>query len=110
MFGIAPKCYILKSSKYDNNENVEKMKGVSFRLNYNIELESYKSCLEQSSIPITGTNTGFMVVNSRTRYIVKYEQKKKAINGNTLDEMIVFENHFCASFLPNLAKEYYFSK
>jgi hypothetical protein len=46
MFTITPKCYILKSSKNDNDENVKKMKGVSFRLNDSIELESYKSCLE----------------------------------------------------------------
>jgi hypothetical protein len=43
--------------------------------------------------------------------MVKYEQKKKAINGSCLDKMIVLENHSCAPFLPNLTKEaYYFAK
>jgi hypothetical protein len=100
MFTIAPKCYILKSSKNDNDENVKKMKGVSFRLNNNIELESYRSCLEQSSVPEIGINRDFMVVESdpysHSRHMVKYEQKKKAINGSALDKMIVLENHSCA--------------
>jgi hypothetical protein len=88
MFATAPKSYILKSSKNKNDENVKKMKGVFFRLNNNIELESYKSCLEQSSVRIMGINRGFMVVEtdfySHARYMIKYEQKKKAINGNAL--------------------------
>jgi hypothetical protein len=77
MFVIAPKCYILKSSKVENDESVKKMKGVSFRLKDSIELESYKSCLEQSSNPVMGINRGFMVVESdpysHTRHMVKYE-------------------------------------
>jgi hypothetical protein len=112
MFAIARKCCILKSSKDENDEKVKKMKGVSFRLNDSIELESYKSCLEQSSNPVMGINRGFMVVESdpysHTRHMVKYEQKKKAINGSALDKMIVLENHSCAPFLPNLAKEDYY--
>jgi hypothetical protein len=91
------------------------MKVVSFRHNDNIELESYRSCLEQSSVPVMGISRGFMVVESdpysHTRRMVKYEQKKKAINGSALDKMIVLENHSCAPFLPNLTKEdYYFAK
>jgi hypothetical protein len=62
MFAIAPKCYILKSSKNDNNQDVKKMKGVSFRLNDNIDFESYSSCLLKSSVPVIGINRGFMVV------------------------------------------------
>jgi hypothetical protein len=42
MFAIAPKCYILKFSKNENDESVKKMKCVSFRLNDNMELESLK--------------------------------------------------------------------
>jgi hypothetical protein len=103
MFTVAQKCYIFKSSKNDNNKNLKKMKGVSFILNDNIELESYKSCLD------------LMIVESdpysHTRHTVKYEQKKKAINGSALDKMIVLENHSCAPFLPNLTNNvYYFSK
>jgi hypothetical protein len=64
VFAIAPKCYILKSSKNENDESVNKMKTISFRLNDNIELESYKSCLEQSSVLIIGTNRYFIVVKS----------------------------------------------
>jgi hypothetical protein len=91
------------------------MNGVFFRLNDNIELESYESCLEQSSLPVMGINRGFMVIESdpysHARHMVKYEQKKKAINGNALIKMIVLENHSCVPFLPNLTKEnYYFSK
>jgi hypothetical protein len=42
--------------------------------------------------------------------MVKYEQKKKVINGSALDKMIVLENHSCAPFLPNFTEEdYYFS-
>jgi hypothetical protein len=112
MIAITPKCYILKSSKNENDENVKKMKGVSFRLNDTIELESYKSCLEQSSNPVMGINRGFMVVESdpysHSRHMVKYEQKKKAINGSALDKTIVLENHSCTPFLPNLTKEDYY--
>jgi hypothetical protein len=115
MFDIAPKCYILKFSKDENDENVKKVKGVFFRLYDNIEFESYRRCLEQSSNPVMGINRGFMVVESdpyfHTRHMVKNEQKKKAINGSALDKMIVLENHSCAPFLPNLAKEdYYYAK
>jgi hypothetical protein len=115
MFAIAPKCYILKSSKNENDESVKKMKGVSFRLKDNIELESYKSCLEQSSNPVIGINRGFMVVESdpysHTRHMVKYEQKKKVINRSALDKMIVLENHTCPPILHNLTKEdYYYAK
>jgi hypothetical protein len=108
MFVIAPKYYILKSSKNENDESAKKTKVVSFRLNHNIELESYRSCLEQSSNPVMGIYRGFMVVESdpysHTRHMVKYEQKKKAINGCALDKMIILKNHSCAPFLPNLTK------
>jgi hypothetical protein len=62
-----------------------------------------------------GINRDFMVVESDpysgTRYMVKYEQKKKAINECVLDKMIVLENHSCTHSLPNLTKEdYYFAK
>jgi hypothetical protein len=81
MFAIAPKCYILKSSKDENDESVKKMKCVSFRLNDNIELESYKSCLLKSSNPVMGISRGFMVVESdpysHTRHIVKYDRRKR---------------------------------
>jgi hypothetical protein len=84
MFVIAPKFYILESSKNKNDKSVKKMKEVFFRLNNNIELESYKSCLEQSSVPVMGINRDFMIVEydpySHTRHMVKYEQKKKPIN------------------------------
>jgi hypothetical protein len=114
MFAIAPKCYILKSSKNDDDQVVKKMKGVSFRLNDNIDLESYKSCLLKSSVPVSEINCGFMVLESNPyshTNIIKYEQKKKAINGSALDRMIALENHSCAPFLPNLTKEdYYFTK
>jgi hypothetical protein len=62
MSANAKKCYILKSSKNENDGSVKKMKGVSFRLNNNIELESYKSCLLKSSNPVIGINRSFMVV------------------------------------------------
>jgi hypothetical protein len=42
--------------------------------------------------------------------MVKYEQKKKAINGSVLDKMIVFGNNSCVPFLPNLTKEDYYVK
>jgi hypothetical protein len=115
MFAIAPKCYILKSSKNDNDERVKKIKGVYFRLNHNIELESCKSCLLKSSNPVMGINRDFMVVESdpysHSRHMVKYEQKKKVINGSALDKMIVLENNSYTPFLPNLTKEdYYYAK
>jgi hypothetical protein len=96
MFGIAPKCYILKSSKNDDNQEVKKIKGVSSRLNDSIDLESYKNCLLKSSVPVSGINHDFMVVESdpfaHTRQMDKYVQRKKAINCSTLDKMIVLEN------------------
>jgi hypothetical protein len=50
-----------------------------------------------------------MVVESdpftHIRQMVKYVQRKKAINGSALDKMIVLENHACAPFLPNLTKD-----
>jgi hypothetical protein len=110
MYAIAPKCYILKGSKSSDKEDVRKMKGVSVRLNDEIDLMSYKSCLE-SSAPVMGINRGFMMIESNPlkhiRRMVKYEQKKKAINELALDKMIVFENHACAPFLPNLTAEDY---
>jgi hypothetical protein len=64
------------------------MKCVSSRLNDSIDLESYKNCFLKSSVPISGINRGFMVVESdpftHTRQMVKYVQRKKAIN--------IFEN------------------
>jgi hypothetical protein len=91
------------------------MKGVPFKLNDNIKLESCKTCFFKSSNPVMRINRGFMVVESdpysHTRHMVKYEQKKKVINGSALDKMMVLENHSCAPFLPNLTKEaYYFAK
>jgi hypothetical protein len=88
---------------------------VSFRLNHNIELKRYKSYLEQSFVSIIGTDRCFMVVESdtfsHTRQMVKYEQKKKAINGSALDKMIVLENNSYVLLLPNMTKEdYYYSK
>jgi hypothetical protein len=110
MYAIAPKCYILKGNKSSDKENVRKMKGVSVRLNYDINLMSYKSCLE-SSAPVMGINRGFMMIElnqfSHSRRMVKYQQRKKAVNGLALDKMIVFENHTCAPFLPNLTAEDY---
>jgi hypothetical protein len=112
MFAISPKCYILKSSKNDDDKDVKKMKGVSSRLNGNIDLESYKSCLLKSSVPVSGINRGFMIVESdpftHTRQMVKYVQRKKTINDSALDKMIVFENHACAPFLPSLTKDDYY--
>jgi hypothetical protein len=110
MYAIAPKCYILKGNKTSDKEDVRKMKVVSVRLNDDIDLMSYKSCLE-SSAPVMGINRGFMMIESNPlkhiRRMVKYEEKKKAINGLALDKMIVFENHACAPFLPNLTAEDY---
>jgi hypothetical protein len=54
MFAITPKCYILKSSKNDDDQDVKKMKGVSSRLNDSFDLESYKNCLLKSSVPVSG--------------------------------------------------------
>jgi hypothetical protein len=110
MYAIAPKCYILKGSKSSDKEDVRKTKGVSVRTNDDIDLMSYKSCLE-SSIPVMGINRGFMMIEStpmkHTRQMVKYEQKKKAINGLALDKMIMFKNHACVPFLPNLTADDY---
>jgi hypothetical protein len=64
MFAIVPKCYILKSSKSDDDQEAKKMKGVSSRLNNSIYLESYKSCLFKSVVPVSGINHCFMVVKS----------------------------------------------
>jgi hypothetical protein len=91
------------------------MKSISFRLNDNIQLKSHKSWLLKSSNPVMGINRGFMIAESdpysNTRHMVKYEQKKKAINGSALDKMIVLQNHSCTPFLPNLTKEdYYYAK
>jgi hypothetical protein len=110
MYAIAPKCYILKGNKATDKEDVRKMKGVSERLNDDINLMSYKSCSE-SSVPVIGINRGFMMIESNpflhSRRMVKYKQRKKAVNGLALDKMIVFENHGCAPFLPNLTAEDY---
>jgi hypothetical protein len=112
MFAITPKRYILKSSKNNNDQEVKKMNGVSSRLNDSIDLESFKSCLLKSSVPVSGINHSFMVVESDpfiyTRQILKYVQRKKAINGRVTDKMIVLENHSCAPFLPNLTKDDYY--
>jgi hypothetical protein len=64
IFVIALKYYILKSSKNFEDQSVKKMKGVSFRLNDNIELESCKTCLLQSSNPVIEINRDFIVVES----------------------------------------------
>jgi hypothetical protein len=81
LFAIAPKYYILRSSKNENNKSIKKIKSVPFRLNDEIELESYKSCLLKSSNPVMGMNRGLMVVEfdpySHTRQMVKYVQRKK---------------------------------
>jgi hypothetical protein len=48
---------------------------------------------------------------SHTGHMVKYEQKKKVINGSALDKMIVVENGSSLPFFPNLTKEdYYYAK
>jgi hypothetical protein len=39
IFAITPKCYIIKSSKNDDDQEVKKMKGVSSRLNDSINME-----------------------------------------------------------------------
>jgi gamma-glutamyl-gamma-aminobutyrate hydrolase PuuD len=82
MYVIAPKCYILKGNKTRDKEDVRKMKGVSVRLNDDINLMSYKSCLE-SSVPVMGINRGFMMIESNpfshTRRMVKYQQRKKLL-------------------------------
>jgi hypothetical protein len=97
-FVIIPKCYILNSFKNDDDQDVKKMKGVSSRLNYSIDLESYKSCLLKSSVRVSGIFT-------HTRQMVKYVQRKKAINVSALDKMIILEN---APFLPNLTNDVYY--
>jgi hypothetical protein len=56
MYAILPKCYILKGSKSNDKDDVKKMKGVSVRLNCDIDL-TYKSCLE-SSVPVMGLIEG----------------------------------------------------
>jgi hypothetical protein len=81
MFAIAPKCYILKSSKNDNDQEVKNMKGIFSMLNGNIDLESWKSCILKSSVPVSVIKRVFMVVESdtftHTRQIVKYVQRKE---------------------------------
>jgi hypothetical protein len=112
MFVITPKRYILKSSKNDDDEEVKKMKRVSSRLIDSVYLESYKSCLLKSSVPVSGINRGFMILESdpftHIRQIVKYVQRKKLINDSALDKMIIPENHACTFFLPNLTKDDYY--
>jgi hypothetical protein len=112
MFAIALKCYILKSSKNDDYQDVKKVKGISTRLNDSIDLESYKNCLLKSSNPVMGIDRDFMVVESdphfHIRHMDKYLQRKKAINGSALDKMIVLENHACVPFLSNLTKDDYY--
>jgi hypothetical protein len=56
MFAITPKCYILKFSKNNDDQEVKKKKGVSSKLNDNIDLENYRSCLLKSSVPVSGMN------------------------------------------------------
>jgi hypothetical protein len=41
IYAIAPRCYILESSKSNDKEVVRKMKGVSVRLNGDMDLMSY---------------------------------------------------------------------
>jgi hypothetical protein len=88
------------------------MKGVLSRLNENIDLENYKTCLLKYAAPISGINRAFMVVESdpftHTRQIVKFVQRKKVINGSALDKMIILENHECTPFLPYLTKDDYY--
>jgi hypothetical protein len=46
------------------------------------------------------------LTHARRMGMVKYQQKK-AINGLTLDKIIMFENDVCVAFLPNLTiKDY----
>jgi hypothetical protein len=105
MYAIAPKCYILKGNKTSDKEDVRKMKGVSVRLNDDIDLMSYKSCLE-SSVRMMAINRGYMMIESNPlkhiRRMEKYKQRKNVVNGLALDKMIVFKNYPCAPFLPNL--------
>jgi hypothetical protein len=53
MFAIAPKCYILNSSKNDDDQDVKKMNDVSSRLNDSIDLESNKGFLLKYSVPLS---------------------------------------------------------
>jgi hypothetical protein len=73
------------------------MKDVSFRLNDNIELETYKTYLFKSSNPVIGINRVFIVVESDpfsyTRHMIKYERKKMVMNGSVFDRIIVLENN-----------------
>jgi hypothetical protein len=112
MITVAPKYYILNSSKNKDDQEVKKLKSVSSRLNNNIDLENYKNCLLKSSVPVSGINHGFMVVESNPfthiRQMVKYVQRKKGINGSALDKMIILENHACVHFLSNLTKDDYY--
>jgi hypothetical protein len=54
------------------------MKGDFSRVDDNIDLESYKSCLLKSTAPVSGINHGFMVAESdtftHTIQMVKYVQ------------------------------------
>jgi hypothetical protein len=106
MYAIAPKCYILKGNKTTDKEDVRKMKGVSVRLNDDINLMSYKSCLE-SSVSVMGIYRGFMMIEFTFTWDGEVPTEKKAVNGLALDKMIVFENNACAPFLPNLTAEDY---
>jgi hypothetical protein len=112
MFAIAPKCYILKFSKNDDDQDVKKMKGVSSRLNDSIDFESYMSCLLKFSVPVSKINRGFKIIKSdlftHTRQMLKYIQVKKAISGSALDKRIVLKNHAYARFLHNLTKDDYY--
>jgi hypothetical protein len=73
MFVITPNCYILKSSKNDDDQDVKKMKGVSSRLNDNIDLENYKSCLLKSSVPVSGIN--LIISHILYKWSSKYNDK-----------------------------------
>jgi hypothetical protein len=108
----SPKFYILKSTKNDDDQDMKKMKGVSSRLNNRIYLESYVSFLLKSAVLVIRIYCGFMIVESdpltHTRQMVKYVQRKKAINGSALDKIIVLEIYVCAPLFPNITKDDYY--
>jgi hypothetical protein len=60
---IPPKCYFLKGSKSNDKEDVKKMKSMLVRLNDDVDLMSYRNCLENSPVVI-GINRGFIMIKS----------------------------------------------
>jgi hypothetical protein len=66
MYAMVQKCYILKGSKSNDKKDVSKMKGVLVRLNGDVDLMSYKSCLESSALVMKINKKFMMLILSHT--------------------------------------------